>query len=90
MIYKTEESDLTISHANRIYDEALMHIALATDIKIDLTSVTKIDTAGVAAIISWWRHIQSKGVQCEFIFSQVIKDSLATYHIKLPIESKET
>ena len=89
MIYKIEASHLTIKRAKDIYREGLLHFALAKEVTIDLSEVTKIDTSGVAVIVGWWRHAQKQGVECKLVLSKVITEIFSSYHLSLPEMFKE-
>ncbi len=90
MIYKVEETHLTIAHIKRIYEEAVMHIALTKEIQIDLSAVKKVDSSGIATVISWWQHAGHQGVKCTFVYSPVVKEAFSSYHLKFPEDPKET
>ena len=90
MIYKVDETHLTITHIKRIYEEAVLHFALAKEVQIDLSAVKKIDTSGIAVILSWWQHAIRHGVKCAFIYSPVVKESFSSYRLKLPEDPKES
>ncbi len=89
MIYLVEEPNLTIKYIKKIYEEGLLHISLTDSVQVDLRYVKKIDTSGIAVMISWWHYAEKNSVKFDMVINQIIQDSIQAYKLELPVLVKE-
>lgn len=86
MIYKIEETEITIKNANNVYQAVLVHMSLIDNIIIDLSLVNRVDTSGIAVMMTWWQYAKQHNIKCEFEVSDEVRNRVMSYRLTLPLK----
>lgn len=84
MIYRINESHLSVHKVKSLYSQVEQCMSLTDSITIDLTPVEYIDTAGIAMILAWWQVAISVDVVCHFKLSDAVSNAIRSYQLELP------
>ena len=84
MHYQIDVESLTIESVHSIYHHIKPLLQSHAELVISGQNIKKIDTSGIAMLLTCWQHALEFKVNCHFDLSESVVRAMHSYNLELP------